>query len=880
MHTLARSGRKSYWSVYKLNAVIPFLTDISVDILVDNFWADIFALNKNKTIRLKLTVNFGSRVLSLSKLQYANFENTDKIKDVLKGYLADHVNSYSDLNISNVYIDYHVMDTKIESVFKSHPRNITQKVFKFIKPKSLPLTMDLYTWGDELLFYANYTIASWTIDTRNYIFQIMDKFYKCIVSVHGVIISEFEDHLDDTGNLSTFTRIIQNKCFKYVNGELVLFKQTLKNNFIPKLILKFKGDKEREALYKKNDLTKFLSLDLETRVLANNSIEVICASIYDIRNLELKSFYITDFKDSSDLIDNLIEFLLTNYGKDKLVIYIHDLSYIDEMFLLKHLAKYTLSDIIRKDGKLIQVNVKVDTLSITDTLKKKSNNKISIKFNDSNLLLPASLSNLSQSFGVEMKESFDFELLNDPNLDLSSIKQELLKYNQLNCKILSEVIHKFSVIIFDLFKLNIHSYPTISSLALAIFRSHFTMKENINITSYEVHSNIRSGYTGGHVDVYKAYGENLYYYNINSLYSYVMANNPFPVGKCIYFEGRRALKDLFGIVLVNITAPEDLEVPILLTKTRAQGKIETLAPLGKWTGWYFTEELKNATKYGYKIEVLRGYIYESDNIFSSYINTLYNMRLKYPKTNVLNRIFKLLQYSLYGRLGMTLLLEKNRFINLNSILEDKCSDAEKKAFEDMSDLIEFGNGYALLSNEVRNNLELNRITNVNVSLPVAMAVAAYARMYMADIKIKYKDNLYYSDTDSLILDCELPNHLVGDKLGQFKLEHVVKRGIFLGPKFYSIQVLNEEGDIIDITKVKGYKDASRVTLDSLYELLTPGKELNLNQDKWFRDVNTSTILIKDNIYSQIVNENKRQWTFKDGKYFKTTPHIINELFDF
>ena len=37
-------------------------------------------------------------------------------------------------------------------------------------------------------------------------------------------------------------------------------------------------------------------------------------------------------------------------------------------------------------------------------------------------------------------------------------------------------------------------------------------------------------------------------------------------------------------------------------------KNSTICPIGKWTDWYFSEELKEAqNKYGYKITVLKGY---------------------------------------------------------------------------------------------------------------------------------------------------------------------------------------------------------------------------------------------------------------------------------
>ena len=92
---------------------------------------------------------------------------------------------------------------------------------------------------------------------------------------------------------------------------------------------------------------------------------------------------------------------------------------------------------------------------------------------------------------------------------------------------------------------------------------------------------------------------------MNSLYPYVMANNKFPVGTPKLFEG--SLIDLnapetFGFLKVKVRASTDLNIPLL--QVRRNGK--TLTPLGTWTDWYFSEELKYAEKLGYKFEVLEG----------------------------------------------------------------------------------------------------------------------------------------------------------------------------------------------------------------------------------------------------------------------------------
>ena len=73
---------------------------------------------------------------------------------------------------------------------------------------------------------------------------------------------------------------------------------------------------------------------------------------------------------------------------------------------------------------------------------------------------------------------------------------------------------------------------------------------------------------------------------------------------------------------------------------------------------------------------------------------------------------------------------------------------------------------------------------------------------------KYKNNpnikLYYTDTDSIFIDKPLNPELVGDKLGQFKLENIFKSAIFLSSKVYA-GVLSDATKLI---KVKGLRKDS------------------------------------------------------------------------
>ena len=64
------------------------------------------------------------------------------------------------------------------------------------------------------------------------------------------------------------------------------------------------------------------------------------------------------------------------------------------------------------------------------------------------------------------------------------------------------------------------------------------MKDECKIPNIrgEVYKFIKTSYTGGAVDIYKPYGKKVYRYDVNSLYPYIMANNPLPVGQPTLLE--------------------------------------------------------------------------------------------------------------------------------------------------------------------------------------------------------------------------------------------------------------------------------------------------------------------------------------------------------
>jgi len=90
-------------------------------------------------------------------------------------------------------------------------------------------------------------------------------------------------------------------------------------------------------------------------------------------------------------------------------------------------------------------------------------------------------------------------------------------------------------------------------------------------------------------------------------------------------------------------------------------------------------------------------------------------------------------------------------------------------------------------------------------------------------------NVYYTDTDSIIVDKPLVDLFVGSELGQFKLECIYEEAVFLAPKVYGGIIRNEDGTTKVISKVKGYKD--HVDFEVLKSLLDKDNSVQLKHDK-------------------------------------------------
>jgi hypothetical protein len=216
----------------------------------------------------------------------------------------------------------------------------------------------------------------------------------------------------------------------------------------------------------------------------------------------------------------------------------------------------------------------------------------------------------------------------------------------------------------DLYRLDILNYPTLPSLSFAVFRSSYLNDDQlIPIIVGPMFKKIKRAYYGGFVDIYRPYGNNVKSYDVNSLYPYLMATKPMPVGEPIHRSvGYDFPEDFFGFVNVKVTAPLHLRTPTLPHRFKGKSGQSTIYPVGTWQAWYFSEELKANLNLGYKYEIIEGYEFQKQIIFKEFIENLYDMKKSATPGSLSYIANKLLMNSQYGRYGMDPNLHVDEFV--------------------------------------------------------------------------------------------------------------------------------------------------------------------------------------------------------------------------
>jgi hypothetical protein len=509
-------------------------------------------------------------------------------------------------------------------------------------------------------------------------------------------------------------------------------------------------------------------------------------AVFDIEATQWINFACLGFFDGSDYqvfwgIEIFLDHLLTKKYRGW-TIYAHFGGKYDFRFLIPALVESGKYDL-----KFLERNSKIMSIKV---ICRKS--RMSWKFRDSFFLLPLSLKELGRNFKIQyMKEEFNVEACQTAQ-DFNT--PEAQSYLRSDCLGLYEILEKFSQ-----WGLNAGVIKqTLPSQAMYIFTTQF-LKEKLYALSEDQEAFVRKTYFGGRTEIFRMSGENLYYYDFNSLYPTVMLED-MPVGQPCWVKSYHPNRIGFYRITANISGLKIPPLPVLKDN-------KLFFPEG--TGEFYTTsaEIELLKKLNQKFDVLEGIVFDKKApIFKEYVQYMFNERIKHGKGTMENLVCKLLANSLYGKFGQ-------KRDNIELIFSDNPPNGSKPYDEAF--------GLYTIEKPSRSRFILPYLASYITS-------RARVKLYEKFLEVGL-DNVWYCDTDSIITDKHLPT---GDGLGDLKLEYNIKRGVFLQPKAYCLDlaspVTDEKGrKIQQIVRVKGMKEI-KVGIAEFISALKTGEMSKIN----------------------------------------------------
>lgn len=138
------------------------------------------------------------------------------------------------------------------------------------------------------------------------------------------------------------------------------------------------------------------------------------------------------------------------------------------------------------------------------------------------------------------------------------MKNELLIYMKNDIDVLFEIIDIFNAEMFDLENIDITKVSLISSTALKTYLTNYydVQHHPIHIPKHDDYLDIKQAYFGGRVEVFKGYAENVYIYDLVSLYTSIMLKD-LPYGPLINSSDTN-VNNYFGYCYASVNVPKDV----------------------------------------------------------------------------------------------------------------------------------------------------------------------------------------------------------------------------------------------------------------------------------------------------------------------------------
>lgn len=492
-----------------------------------------------------------------------------------------------------------------------------------------------------------------------------------------------------------------------------------------------------------------------------------------------EKWFFSSLKNDKEPLKKFWEFVDAHaHKKKKLYIFAHNMHFdffVTRGFLFLDEMNYDLSKFFIDSS-----------VFIAEFKNKRKKNKICVL--DSGNYVKMKLKDIGHEIGIE-KMDIDF---------FKASEKKLKKYCRRDVEILKTFILNYVGFLEDNDLGNFK--PTLAAQAFAAFRHRF-MNHKIFI-----HDNKkcllleRSAYHGGRVECF-AIGKfkNNYLLDVNSMYPYILKNNYLPTKLIKYYDAADfATPENFYEMLLR---KEEITGRKILTVIECDIKTDEAAypyhnnsgndlsnklifPVGEFTVSLSTPEFIHAFKYNHIKKIKKAAIYYGEIFAKDYIEYFYELKKEAKEKNnaVAYNMSKRFMNLLYGKFG-----QKTKSIKKIN----KSSD--KNNFE-INDIIDIDSGARISEINIFGKIfhKKNEESESFDSFPaIAAHVTAAARMYLWElIKIAGNENVFYCDTDSLLLNeegyknIEKAGKISDTELGKLSLEKIIKNSEIFGLKDY------------------------------------------------------------------------------------------------
>jgi hypothetical protein len=287
----------------------------------------------------------------------------------------------------------------------------------------------------------------------------------------------------------------------------------------------------------------------------------------------------------------------------------------------------------------------------------------------------------------------------------------------------------------------------------------------------------------------------------------------------------------------------------VLPNKNAKGGLEWTLYDGE--GYYNSVDIDNALKHGYDIEIVNGWYWtEKAYIFTDYIRKLYQTKSEAKKGTPEYAVAKLFMNGLYGKMIQRPISEHGEWINSNAHFwkfYSKYSITSMKFIGEKMYLVGIPRDEEQLEKCITKPTHLGGF------------ILAYSRRIMLEyfeqsnpyfdiskindmnineaVKLQMDNDFYYSDTDSIHVNCKnaipLNKGVLGgldDDLGGAKIIH----SIYIAPKLYMSEYYNTKNEKHFHLRGKGIQNDK--LSDKIFKDMLDGKAITLQRDFQFKKI--------------------------------------------